>query len=113
MLTKEQAQKLFALENIMVNLLQKYFLLEWDDNADCYHYANDKNYYLEPYDYEYLELSNDIPYEDDFIDGVLIFGDCTIEFHFKSGLDAENWCKFSTDIIESVISELKNIVLAR
>ena len=113
MMDRETAKRLFHYEDVMVKYLMDFFLLEWDDDADCYHYVNDKNYYLEPYDYEFVELQNDIPFEDDFIDGVLFFGDGCIEFRFKNTCEAENWSKFDESIILSVINELKTIALAR
>ena len=113
MMDRETAKRLFHYEDVMVKYLMDFFLLEWDDNADCFHYINDKNYYLEPYDYEFIELQNDIPFEDDFIDGVLFFGDATIEFHFKNNMDAENWASFDESIILSVINEMKTIALVR
>jgi hypothetical protein len=113
MMNREKAIRLLGYEDTMVRYLVNFFQLEWDDNADCFHYVNDKNYYLEPYDYEFIELPNSITYEDDFIDGVLFFGDGTIEFHFKENMDAENWASFDESIILSVINELKTISLAR
>ena len=110
---RETAIRLFHYESVMTQYLTDFFLLEWDDDADCFHYANDKNYYFEAYDIEFLKLQNEIPYDNDFIDGVLFFGDGTIEFHFKNTMDAENWANFDESIILSVINELKTIALAR
>ena len=113
MMDRETAIRLMHYENVMMNYLVDFFLLEWDDNADCFHYVVDKYYYLEPYDYEFLELNNPIPYEDDCLDGVLLFGDGCIEFRFKNTCEAENWSKFDESTILSVINELKTIALAR
>lgn len=59
-------------------------------------------------DLESISLFNPIPYENDKIDGVLLFGDCTIEFHFENDCDTTNWSKFSNDYIMMVIKELQN-----
>lgn len=49
-----------------------------------------------------------IPVVDDNIDGVIIFGDYTIEFHLLDE-DACNWAEFSEDTIKRVISILQTM----
>lgn len=58
-------------------------------------------------DMEYIELGNTIPYNNSHIDGVLIFGDGTIEFHEKESEEAFNWADYPINIIISVIERLK------
>ena len=55
---------------------------------------------------ESISLFNPIPYEEDRIDGVLFFGDGTIEFHLENDGDAINWADFSNDYIKMIIEEL-------
>ena len=63
---------------------------------------------MEWHDLETIELFNPIPYEDDRIDGILFFGDGTIEFHLEKECDAINFADFSNDYIKMIIEELKN-----
>lgn len=58
-------------------------------------------------DMEYIEFRNTIPYNNNHIDGVLIFGDGTIEFHEKESEEAFNWADYPIDIIVGVIDRLK------
>ena len=70
------------------NLLNNGIIMEWNDM-------------------ESISLFNPIPYEDDRIDGVLFFGDYTIEFHLEKECDAINWANVSNDYISMIIEELK------
>lgn len=63
---------------------------------------------MEWQDLESVSLFNPIPYENDRIDGVLLFGDGTIEFHLEKECDAINWAEFSNDYIKMIIEELEN-----
>lgn len=47
-----------------------------------------------------------IPYNEDNIDGVIIFGDATTEFHLENECDALNWAEFDEKIIIQVIKKL-------
>ena len=58
-------------------------------------------------DLESVSLFNPIPYENDRIDGVLLFGDGTIEFHLENDGDALNWAEFTNDYIKMIIDELQ------
>ncbi len=58
-------------------------------------------------DLESVSLFNPIPYENDRIDGVLLFGDGTIEFHLENDGDALNWAEFTNDYIKMIIQELQ------
>lgn len=58
-------------------------------------------------DMEYVTLDNTIPYNNEHIDGVLIFGDGTIEFHEKESEEAFNWIEYPIEVIQSVINQLK------
>ena len=58
-------------------------------------------------DMEYVTLDNTIPYNNGHINGVLIFGDSTIEFHEKESEEAFNWVEYPIEAIQSVINQLK------
>ena len=58
-------------------------------------------------DMEYISFNNSIPYSDGHLDGLLIFGDGTIEFHEKESEEAFNWADYPIEIIQSVIDRLK------
>ena len=58
-------------------------------------------------DMEYVALDNTIPYNNGHINGVLIFGDATIEFHEKESEEAFNWIEYPIEVIQSVIDQLK------
>ena len=58
-------------------------------------------------DMEYIDFENTIPYNNGHINGVLIFGDATIEFHEKENEEAFNWADYPIEIIQSVIDRLK------
>ena len=58
-------------------------------------------------DMKSISLFNPIPYEDDRIDGVLLFGDFTAEFHLEKECDAINWADVSNDYISMIIEELE------
>ena len=58
-------------------------------------------------DMKSISLFNPIPYEDDRIDGVLLFGDFTTEFHLEKECDAINWADVPNDYISMIIEELK------
>lgn len=42
-------------------------------------------------------------YDGDRIDGILFFGDGTIEFHFEKSQEAVNWAEFPNGVIKKVI----------
>ena len=58
-------------------------------------------------DHEAIDLPNEVKLDEDYIDGVLLFGDGTIEFHYKNEQDAINWTEFSDEVIEKVIEQLE------
>lgn len=67
------------------------------------------------FDYESANLNRAVPFEDDEIDAVLVFGDGTVELHLKNEQEAYNWSEFSrcvrgeygVSILQGVIEELK------
>ena len=59
------------------------------------------------YDHEMIEIKDKIPYKDDFIDGILFFGDACVEFHLENEQDALNWVEFPTDVALQVLIKLQ------
>ena len=97
----------------LTKLIEEITKIRWDDEKEVY-FDRDNNI-LEWTDYEMIDLPNSIPYKDeendvdDYIDGVLYFGDGTIEFHFQECMDAENWARFDIEIMRKVIAELETL----
>ena len=97
-------EKIFTNEAILVALICDIFGLSWNDEANSY-MVNGST--MEWTDCETIDLPNEVKLDEDSIDGVLIFGDGTIEFHYKNEQDAINWAEFSEEVIEKVIEQLE------
>lgn len=105
--TKEEIMGLLALEHRLTATIVGKLGLIWNDEWNVYKFPDNTASFL-PYD-EYLSLDiTPIPFENDYIDAVLFFGDGCIEFHYKEDMDALNWSEFSTEIIEQVLVNLAN-----
>jgi hypothetical protein len=105
--TKEEIMGLLALEQRLTATIVGKLGLIWNDEWNVYKFPDNTASFL-PYD-EYLSLDiTPIPFENDYIDAVLFFGDGCIEFHYKEDMDALNWSEFSTEIIEQVLVNLAN-----
>ena len=88
----------------LMTLIRGIFALTWSDETMAFA-LNDSP--MEWTDYETIDLPNEVELDEDSIDGVLFFGDGTIEFHLKNEQDAPNWAKFSEEVIEKVIEQLE------
>lgn len=105
--TKEEIMGLLVLEQRLTATIIGKLGLIWNDEWNVYKFPDNTASFL-PYD-EYLSLDiTPIPFENDYIDAVLFFGDGCIEFHYKEDMDALNWSQFSTEIIEQVLTNLAN-----
>lgn len=62
-------------------------------------------------DMEYLALPTPIEYQDGIIDGILIFGDMTIEFHDKDTQEGFNWADFPIEIIDKVTDSIQMMLI--
>ena len=102
--TMQTYEKIFTNEAILVALICDILGLNWNDEANSY-MVNDST--MEWTDCETIDLPNEVKLDEDSIDGVLIFGDGTIEFHLKNEQDAINWAEFSEEINEKVIGQLE------
>lgn len=91
-----------ALGDKLVSVCSSYLNISFDDDLNTY--VNGKIF--EPYDYEFIEIPNVIPYENDCIDGILIFGDGTIEFHLQNSKEAFNWNEFNNEIIIIILKQM-------
>ena len=78
--------------------------LSWNDETYSL-MVNDSKRELS--DYETIKLPNEVELDEDSIDGVLIFGNGIMEFHYKNLQDAINWAEFSEEVIEKVIEQLE------
>ena len=87
-----------------MTLIRGIFALTWSDETMAFA-LNDSP--MEWTDYETIDLPNEVELDEDSINGVLIFGDGTIEFHYKNGQDAINWAEFSEEVVEKVIEQLE------
>ena len=88
----------------LMTLIRGIFALTWSDETMAFA-LNDSP--MEWTDYETIDLPNEVELDEDSIDGVLFFGDGTIEFHLKNEQDAINWAEFSEEVIEKVIEQLE------
>lgn len=105
--TKEEIMGLLALEQKLTATIVGKLGLIWNDEWNVYKFPDNMASFL-PYD-EYLSLDiTPIPFENDYIDAVLFFGDGCIEFHYKEDMDALNWSEFSAEVIEQVLVNLAN-----
>ena len=97
-------EKIFTNEAILVALICDILGLNWNDEVDLY-MVNGST--MEWTDHEVIDLPNEVKLDEDSIDYVLIFGDGTMEFHYKNLQDALNWAEFSEEVIEKVIKQLE------
>ena len=98
----ERTMNLIARENLLFAMCKDYLNMEWDDDENCLKIGN---YHLAWGDYEIIEVDA-VPYEDDTIDSILIFGDGTIEFRLAKEKDALNHAEFPFEIVDKVIENL-------
>lgn len=75
--------------------------ITFDDNDNM---LDNQSNIIDWTDYEYIILPNTI----NNIDGVMIFGDGTIEFH-ELDEQAYNWADYENTIITQILNELKSI----
>ena len=101
--TMQTYEKIFTNAERLMTLICGILGLSWNDETYSL-MVNDSARELS--DYEEIKLPNEVEFDEDSIDGVLIFGDSTIEFHLKNKQDAINWTEFSDEVIEKVIKQL-------
>ena len=100
----QKYEKMLANDERLMTLICGILGLSWNDETYSL-MVNDSP--MEWTDYETIDLPNEVELDEDSIDGVLFFGDGTIEFHLKNEQDAPNWEKFSEEVIEKVIEQLE------
>jgi hypothetical protein len=94
-------------ETIMTRELQ--MLLQWDAIAE--HIAHKQGWTEETDWTEVTEMEIDaIPYNDDFIDGILCFADGCLEFHLQNEQDAYHHSTFPIEINEQVYEQILNLL---
>ena len=101
---RQKYEKMLANDERLMTLVCGILGLSWNDETYSL-MVNDSKRELS--DYETIKLPNEVELDEDSIDGVLIFGDGTMEFHYKNLQDAINWAEFSEEVIEKVIGQLE------
>jgi hypothetical protein len=100
--------KEYALLNCVVNAVNVVY--NPDNNS---FFDSDDSKVLGWGEYKYVSLKNpivtNVERERDRIDGVLLFGDGTIEFHLENDREALCWILFDLNEIDEVINELENL----
>ena len=100
----QKYEKMLSNDERLMTLICGILGLSWNDETYSL-MVNDSKRELS--DYETIKLPNEVELDEDSIDGVLIFGDGTMEFHYKNLQDALNWAEFSDEVIEKVIEQLE------
>ena len=92
----QKYEKTLANDERLMTLICGILGLSWNDETYSL-MVNDSKRELS--DYETIKVPNEVELDEDSIDGVLIFGDGTMEFHYKNLQDAINWAEFSEEVI--------------
>ena len=100
----QKYERMLANEIRLMTIIRDILRIDWNDEVDLY-MVNGST--MEWTDHEAIDLPNEVKLAEDSIDGVLLFGDGTIEFHYKNEQDAINWTEFSDEVIEKVIEQLE------
>ena len=100
----QKYERMLANEIRLMTLIRDILGIDWNDEVDLY-MVNGST--MEWTDHEVIDLPNEVKLDEDSIDGVLLFGNGTIEFHYKNEQDAINWAEFSEEVIEKVIEQLE------
>ena len=100
----QKYEKITINEIRLMALIRGILGIDWNDEVNSF-MANGSP--MEWTDHEVIDLPNEVELDEDSIDGVLIFGDGTIEFHYKNEQDAINWAEFSEEVNEKVIGQLE------
>lgn len=89
----------------LIELAMTILGLSFNENGEIY----DNGVLLDWDSFESIDIEP-IQLNEDSINGVLIFGDATIEFHLASECDALNWAYFDVNTITQVIKKLSEIL---
>ena len=100
----QKYEKMLSNDERLMTLICGILGLSWNDETYSL-MVNDSKRELS--DYETIKLPNEVKLDEDSIDYVLIFGNGTMEFHYKNLQDAINWAEFSEEVIEKVIEQLE------
>lgn len=101
--TMQTYEKIFANAEKLTALICGILGLSWNDETYSLMVDDSPMGWI---DHEAIYLPNEVELDEDSIDGILIFGDGTIEFHYKNEQDAINWTGFSEEVVEKVIGQL-------
>lgn len=109
-MTQEEYHAIQTRENTLMFLITELIGATWDDIRDAYILTKTEDLdLLEWDDYEYIEITP-VKTENDRINGVLLFGDGTIEFHYENSQEAINYAEHSFEIIDKVIDTLARLL---
>ena len=105
---RDTLYKYLERESKLMGLMVRICNLSWDDDNDaiiCNDVEDENHKILEWDEYQYVDIIP-IEYDGDKIDGVLLFGDGTLEFHYENSMEAINYADFPFDAIDKVIENL-------
>lgn len=105
-ITPEMREK-FTLESMLHAAVVNKTNLIWDDEFSVFVYPDNASSFL-PWDSMEEIAITPFEYDGDRIDGVLFFGDGTVEFHLENSQEAINWAEFPNEIIRRVIDAIPN-----
>ena len=107
---RQDFEGIIARENVLTAYIQDIVGLTWDDSRDGV-VLKETDELLEWDEYQYVEI-HPVEVEDDRIDGILFFGDGTIEFCYEKSREAINFTHHSFEIIDKVIASLaQNLIV--
>ena len=107
-MTRETLYQYLGREQRILDLMSRICNLSWDDENDaiiCNDVEDENLKILRWEEYQYVDITP-IEYDGDKIDGVLLFGDGTLEFHYASSMEAINYTDFPFEIMDKVIENL-------
>lgn len=107
-MTRETLYQYIGREQRILDLMSRICNLSWDDENDsiiCNDVEDESLKVLRWEEYQYVDITP-IEYDGDKIDGVLLFGDGTLEFHYASSMEAINYANFPFEIMDKVIENL-------
>lgn len=103
----KKAFRLLPLEASLVKAVMKKTNTKWSDTENCLVKSDE---IIEWHDYLEIPFKENVTLSNgQIIDSVLVFGDCTIEFHDYETWDAENWSQYPTEDIEKIICTIKKL----
>lgn len=107
-MTRETLYQYIGREQRILDLMSRICNLSWDDENDaiiCNDVDDENLKVLKWEEYQYVDITP-IEYDEDKVNGVLLFGDGTLEFHYANSMEAINYADFPFEIMDKVIENL-------